>query len=104
MRTSIKITDHVIKKGGFFSSDYVLYTVQTAPTRWKVERKDNDFYTLRRLIRKEFPHLLVPPLPIKNTKMTLKVLQKRERQFSRFLQALGRAEEIKASKFFIAFL
>lgn len=48
--------------------------------------------------------MLVPPLPIKNAKMTPKVLQKRERQFSRFLQALGRAEEIKASKFFIAFL
>lgn len=74
MRTSIKITDHLIKKGGFFSSDYVLFTVLTAPTRWKVERKDNDFYTLRRLIRKEFPHLLVPPLPIKNAKMTAKVL------------------------------
>ena len=67
-RTSIKVTDHVVKKGGFFSSDYVLFTVETASTRWKVARKDNDFYTLRRLLRKEFPHMLVPPLPMKNAK------------------------------------
>lgn len=67
-RTSIKVNDHVIKKGGFFSSDYVLYTVDTTPTKWSVARKDNDFYTLRRLLRKEFPHKLVPPLPVKNAK------------------------------------
>lgn len=41
--------------------------------------------------------MLVPPLPIKNNKMTPKFLTKREKQFSRFLQAISRSEELKSS-------
>lgn len=69
-KTVIKVTDSVVKKGGFFSSDYVLYVIQTSPTKWKVDRKDADFYTLRRLLKREFPHVLMPPLPTKTSKMT----------------------------------
>ena len=44
-----------VKKGGFFSSDYCLYLVEidveSEKERLKVNRKDADFYTLRRLLR-----------------------------------------------------
>ena len=36
----LKVTDSQIKRGGFFSSDYVIYQVQTEPLGWKVGRKD----------------------------------------------------------------
>ena len=84
-KTTLKVTDFEIKKGGFFSSDYVLYTIETDPTNWKVGRKDADFYTLRRLLKSAFPHVLIPPLPIKTGKMTQKALTKRQKQFQRFL-------------------
>ena len=75
----LKVTDSQIKRGGFFSSDYVIYQVVTEPTGWKVGRKDPDFYTLRKILKLQFPHILVPPLPIKTYKMTQKALTKREK-------------------------
>lgn len=32
----LKTSDATIKKGGFFSSDYVLYKVETDPLGWSV--------------------------------------------------------------------
>lgn len=93
----LKVTDSEVRKGGFFSSDYVIYTITTEPLGWKVGRKDTDFYTLRRILKAQFPHILVPPLPVKSNKMTQKFLTKREKQFQRFLQAISRSEELKSS-------
>lgn len=47
----MKVIDSTVRKGGFFSSDYVLFTVTTDPLGWRVERKDADFYTLRRILK-----------------------------------------------------
>ena len=47
----LKVIDSEIKKGGFFSSDYVLYKVKTEPLGWAVGRKDADFYTLRKILK-----------------------------------------------------
>lgn len=77
----LKCADAVIKKGGFFSSDYIMYKVSTEPLGWKVERKDADFFLLRKIMRAQFPHILIPPLPNKQHKMTPKALTKREKQF-----------------------
>ena len=96
-KVTIKVIDSEVRKGGFFSSDYVLYTITTEPNGWRVGRKDADFYTLRRILKSQFPHVLIPPLPIKNNKMTQKFLTKREKQFTRFLQAISRSEELKSS-------
>lgn len=103
-KVSLKVTDSEVRKGGFFSSDYVLYTVQTEPLGWKVGRKDSDFYTLRRILKAQFPHILIPPLPLKSNKMTQKFLTKREKYFSRFLSAISRSEELKSSICLINFL
>ena len=80
-KVTLKVSDSEIKKGGFFSSDYVLYTVKTDPLGWSVGRKDSDFYTLRKILKAQFPHILIPPLPAKSNKMTQKALTKREKQF-----------------------
>lgn len=53
-KVSIKIPTFTITKGGFFSADVALFSVETdAPgeERSKVPRKDVDFYTLRKLIK-----------------------------------------------------
>jgi hypothetical protein len=51
----IKVAGFEIKKGGFFSSDYSMFEVETdaqrGSDRIRVFRKDADFYTLRRLLR-----------------------------------------------------
>ena len=78
-KVTLKVVDSEVRKGGFFSSDYVLYTITTEPNGWRVGRKDADFYTLRRVLKAQFPHVLIPPLPIKNNKMTPKFLTKREK-------------------------
>ena len=96
-KVTLKVIDSEVRKGGFFSSDYVLYTLTTEPLGWKVGRKDSDFYTLRRILKSQFPHVLIPPLPLKSNKMTQKFLTKREKQFTRFLQAISRSEELKSS-------
>ena len=88
-----------VKKGGFFSSDYLIFQVDTNPVKWGVQRKDSDFYTLRKIMTRQFPHILIPPLPIKLNKWTSKALKKREKHFSRFMAAISRSEELKSSFF-----
>jgi hypothetical protein len=80
-KVTLKVLDSEVRKGGFFSSDYVLYTITTQPLNWRIGRKDADFYTLRRILKAQFPHVLIPPLPLKSNKMTQKFLTKREKQF-----------------------
>ena len=78
-RVSLKVSDSQVKKGGFFSSDYILYKIETQPLGWATFRRDNEFYTLRVQLRNQFPHILVPPLPAITKKMTRKALDKREK-------------------------
>ena len=86
-RVVIKVPRYEIKKGGFFSSDYAMYMVESEivtvgnKNRIRVLRKDSDFYELRRYLRLQYPYLLVPPLPKLNSKLVPKVLLKRQRLF-----------------------
>ena len=72
-----------MKKGGFFSSDFALFQVETEMPeqreRVKVQSKDADFYTLRRLLKISHPFMMIPPLPLKNTKLMDKVLNRRQK-------------------------
>jgi hypothetical protein len=64
---NIKIPNFEVRKGGFFTGDFSLYTIETEvpneKEKIKVLRKDPDFYTLRRLLKAIHPFMLVPPLP-----------------------------------------
>ena len=110
-RVTVKVPTNEVKKGGFFSWDYSLFDIETEIHKSKkkiekirVQRKDQDFYTLRIQLRKAFPYILVPPLPIKNGKLVEKILIKRQKQFARFLQAVVRSEVLKSSSFLVDFL
>jgi hypothetical protein len=53
-KVTIKVPSSEVKKGGFFSSDYSLFNIETeigSANKNKVQRKDADFYTLRRLMK-----------------------------------------------------
>mmetsp|Transcript_84203 Transcript_84203/g.116359 ORF Transcript_84203/g.116359 Transcript_84203/m.116359 type:complete len:112 (+) Transcript_84203:145-480(+) len=102
-KVDLKVCEGEVKNGGFFSSNYIMYTVDVKPLKWKAKRKDADFYVLRKILLKNYPHILIPPLPPKTSKQTSKVIMKRERYFSRFLNAVCRSEELKSSKFLVDF-
>lgn len=80
-KVTIKVSESQVKKGGFFSSDYVLYRIDTEPLSWATYRRDSEFYTLRNVLRNQFPHIVIPPLPLPTKKMSRKALDKREKQF-----------------------
>ena len=106
----IKVTSYEVKKGGWWSSDYSVFSVDTelsGKEKLRVQRKDTDFYTLRRLLRAQYPYVLVPPLPDtqkKHLKLVDKQLTKRQRFFQRFLQAVMRSEILKSSQLLYTFL
>ena len=52
---------------GFFSSNYIVYEIQTSivsdKINWLVNRRYSDFLNLRTALQNQFPNNLVPPLP-----------------------------------------
>lgn len=104
IRVDLRVKEGMVKEGGIFSSSYITYLVTTSPLNLEVRRKDSDFYFLRKMISKQFPHIIIPPLPQKSNKLTNKHIKKREKYYTRFLQALGRSEELKSSKYLVDFL
>jgi PX domain len=76
---------------------YITYKVNTNPVGYEVRRKDTDFTFLKKVLQKQFPHIIVPPLPSKAPKQVPKQIKKREKYYQRFLQAVARCEEMKTS-------
>jgi len=81
-----------------------LFKVRTEPLGWTILRKDQDFYFLRKILLKNFPYMIIPPLPLKKKKDSEKSIKRRERYFTRFLQAVCRSEELKSSTFLVEWL
>ena len=88
-----------------FAASFISYRVRTSPTGYEVRRRDSDFAFLRKVIVRQFPNISVAPCsgnpPLKNIP---KLIEKRERYYTRFMQALARSEEIKSSQFLLDFL
>jgi len=106
-RLRIKISSNNIVNPGWLSSDYALFHVETydhTDERSLVNRRDSDFYFLRKLLRHHFPCIVIPPLPKQKTKLVEKSLAKRQKFFERFLQGINRSEVLKSSPFFAEFL
>lgn len=77
-KINVKVPAYHVVNPGMLRSDYCLFHIETeADERHKVQRKDVDFYTLRRVLRAQFPYVLVPPLPKENTKLFERILNKR---------------------------
>lgn len=103
-RIKIRVTEGSVKHGGLFAANYILYKIETAPLGWVIQRKDMDFYQLRKVLLKQHPYMIIPPLPVKKKKEADKSIRRREKYFSRFLQALCRSEEVKSDQYFCDWL
>jgi len=85
-KLNIKVEDGLVKDGGIFSSNYLSFLIQTKGViNWEVRRKETDFYFLKKILAKQFPHIIVPPLPKEMGKHVAKTIKKREKYFTKFL-------------------
>ena len=100
----MRVLEGSIKSGGIFSASYLLFTIQVDPIGWKIQRKDQDFYFLRKMLLKEFPYIIIPPLPTKKKKETEKSIKRREIYLTRFMQGIMRSEELKSCQFLVQWL
>lgn len=70
-----------------------------------MKRKDDDFYSLRKVLHNLFPYTMIPPLPkVKETKTGEKELRARVQLYSRFLVGVSRSEVLKSCKYVQQFL
>ena len=96
---------------GFFSSNYIVYEIQTniLPDKihWLVNRRYSDFINLRAALQKQFPNNLIPPLPgkkIGGRRFELDFVSKRMHFLNEFLNNVVAVEEFKASDILLSFL
>jgi len=104
-KVTIEVSDGLVKEAGLFAASFISYSVRTDPLGYAVRRRDSDFALLRKIILRQFPNIAVPPCngnpPVKFTPMLVK---KKERYYTRFMQALVRCEEIKTSQLLLDFV
>ncbi len=85
-KLSVEVSEALTKEGGMFSASFVSYRVRTEPLGYGVRRKDTEFGILRKVLVKQFPHIVVAPcnqnIP---TKLVPKALERREKYYTRFL-------------------
>jgi len=73
--------------------------------KYAVDRKDSDFYALRRILVARFPYILVPPIPLKKETATSESeATKRMQIYNRFLSSINKSQVLKSSKFLVDFL
>ena len=96
---------------GFFSSNYIVYEIETNilndKIKWIVNRRYSDFINLRTALQNQFPHNLIPPLPgkkIGGRRLELDFVSKRMHFLNEFLNNLVAIEEFKTSDFLVSFL
>lgn len=77
----MRVSEGLIKEGGIFSVNYITYKIETSPLGYEIRRKDADFLFLRKILCKSFPHIIVPPLPLKAPKPNPKYIKKREKYY-----------------------
>ncbi len=69
-----------------------------------MQRKDSDFYALRRSLVAKYPYIIVPALAQKQTATSQSEAAKRQSMYNRFLLGISRSEVLKTSKYLVEFL
>lgn len=93
--------------GGIFSSNYILYSVETQPMGWSVQRRYSDFDLLRKLLLKYYPFHKIDPLPYKKNgskRFNEDFIQKRIKHLNYFINNIIKNETFKASDILVSFL
>ena len=93
--------------GGLFSQNYILYTVETNPINWVVQRKYEDFCLLRETLIKHFPFHNIAPLPNKknvSNSFDNDKINKRINLLNYFMSNIISNVTFKASEILISFL
>jgi len=104
---TIIIKDPKEMGGGLFSKKYILYTIETQPMGWTIQRRYSDFIMLRKLLIKHFPFRNIPP--IQNKKDDKKSFDKdytnkRINYLNNFINNIIKNETLKASEILVSFL
>jgi PX domain len=104
VRTSI-ISSRIVK-GGFFTPDYLSYTIITKPVGYKVERRFNDFFWLRERLIQDYPGLFIPPIAKKTGGRSFEesFLKRRQDTLQQFLDSVSDHEELRSSTAFSSFV
>ena len=103
----INIKDPKEINGGIFSSNFILYSVETQPMGWVVQRRDSDFDLLRKLLLKYFPFHKIDPLPKRKNaskKFNEDFIQKRILLLNCFINTIIKNEVFKTSDILVSFL
>lgn len=69
-----------------------------------MQRKDSDFYALRRSLVAKYPYVIVPALMPKQTATSQSEAAKRQQMYNRFLLGISKSEVLKTSKYLVEFL
>lgn len=93
-------------KGGFFTPDYLTYTIITKPVGYKVERRFNDFFWLRERLVQDYPGLFIPPIAKKTGGRSFEdsFLKRRQDTLQQFLDNISDHEELRSSLAFSSFV
>lgn len=93
-------------KTGFFSKNFINYTIHTKPFGYEVQRRYSDFLWLRNILVRDFPGCYVPPLPERGVKRSFEhdFVQLRMLYLQKFLNAIIEHKELTGSLYFLSFL
>ena len=86
----VQISEPNLVSSGFFTQNYIVYTVRTLPLEWEVTREFSDFTWLRKIILLSFPGIFIPTLPqMKNRgNISEDTSKKRQKILYKFMQCL----------------
>lgn len=96
---SFEISEPVLVKGGFFSSDYYLFPVRTIPLGWECKRRFSEFLWLREVLANTLTGTYVPPIPSRKSRQGTpeSILNKKKKIICKFTSGLARNALILSS-------
>lgn len=103
----INLKNPIEISGGMFSKNYILYTIETQPMGWIVQRRYNDFELLRKLLLKFYPFYKIDLLPTKklgSNKSEPNIIEKKMKYLELFINNIVKHESFKASDILFSFL
>ena len=104
---NVELKDPKTTDRSLFESAYVSYEIVTKELNWIVRRRFSDFLWLRTVLTKCFPRIMVPPIPgkkIGSRRFEEDFIRKRMSFLQKFINAVLKCEELKASEALVAFL